>query len=56
MTSTGNLFWYLEWVKNFRIAVDSECGASAVRYINIHVECTPWPVGHWGVPFRTYIL
>ncbi len=45
MTSTGELIWYLEWVKNFRIVVDNECGAPAGRYINIHVGCTgPSPV------------
>ena len=39
MTSTGELVWYLEWVKNFRIVVDSECGASAGRSASRCIVC-----------------
>ena len=40
MTLTEQSIWYLEWAKNFRIVVDSECGAPARRYICIHVAST----------------
>lgn len=40
MTSTGESIWYLEWLNNFRLVIDSKCGAPAGRYVSIHVGCT----------------